>query len=113
MLWVFSSAGLIGLSCGWLFKAPVIVGLSILAFGSVFVISMLSGSGFGSGFVAAFLTSAALQLGYLLGLGLHHLRRAMQARIAGIYGRLRVDVPLAHGRHGAFADGWFKGGKGA
>jgi hypothetical protein len=95
MLWVFTSAGLTGILCGCLFRAPVMVVLSVLTFGCAFVISAIEANSPGSAIVVAFLTSAALQLGYLLGIGLQHVSRRIQTRVTSLYRGLDIDSLIA------------------
>jgi hypothetical protein len=72
MLWVFSGAGLAGVLCGCLFRAPAVLFLSFAIYGCAFVISVLSGPSLGSAIVTAFLASAALQMAYVVGIGLRY-----------------------------------------
>lgn len=94
MLWVFTSAGLTGILCGCLFRAPAIIVLSFLTFGCTFVVLTLEANSFGSTIVAAFLTSAALQLGYLLGIGTQHFWRLIHTRVTNVYRGLEMDSLL-------------------
>ena len=92
MLWVFSGAGLTGVLCGCLFRASAIVVLSFATFGCTLAISVLSHPSLGSAVVTAFLTSAALQMGYLVGIGIDYVWHHVQPRIARFYDGLEVDA---------------------
>ena len=82
MLWVFSTAGLIGVLCGCFVRAPALILISFLGFGGVFVLSLWSGSALGSAFITAILVTAALQFGYLVGAGLSYLGQQFRRRRA-------------------------------
>ena len=96
MLWVFSAAVLIGVFCGCLFRAPAIIVLSFITFGGALIVSALIGPSLAGATVTAFLTSAALQLGYLLGVGIEHFGRHAQTRIAGLVTAVKwTPFPIA------------------
>jgi hypothetical protein len=94
MLWVFSVIGLTGIFCGFLFRAPAMVVLSFACFAAVLTGSLVNGSPPGGAIVTALGSCAALQLGYLLGLGARHGLRPMQQLISGGARNLEVDYPL-------------------
>lgn len=77
MLWVFLIAGLIGVLCGSLYRAPALILLSFTSLIWVSILLLVSGSPLGESLITAFLVTAALQMGYLLGVGCgnlwHHL----------------------------------------
>jgi hypothetical protein len=102
MLWVFSAAGLTGIACGCLFRAPAIIILSFVTFGCVLVVSAIVGASVGGATVSAFLTSAALQLGYLLGIGVQHFWRHVQVRIMGLVMAAKTTTALVASPNPAF-----------
>jgi hypothetical protein len=80
MLWVFATAGVIGVLCGWLFRAPALVFLSFVSFGGGFVFGAIADWSLLRGFVTAILLTAILQLGYLFGAGLRYLWQRSRSR---------------------------------
>lgn len=83
MLWMFATAGLIGILCGFLFRAPALVFLSFLSFGGAFVLMVISDWSITRAFITAVLFTAALQAGYLFGAGFSHMLYHLRTRIGG------------------------------
>ncbi len=95
MLWVFSTAWLMGIISGCLVRAPALILLSFLCFVAAFVSSLWAGMAAGSAFITAILVTAALQIGYLVGAGLRYIGQRLRRRLAARAGTGRnFDEPL-------------------
>ncbi len=94
MLWVFSVFGLTGIFCGFLFRAPAVVILSFVCFTATSAASLVSGSPAGGAIVLAIGSCAALQIGYLLGLGARYGLRPMQELIKSAAHGLEMNNQL-------------------
>jgi hypothetical protein len=90
MLWVFSVIGLTGIFCGFFFRAPAMVVLSFACFIAALATSLASGSPAGGAIAMAIGSCAALQIGYLLGLGARYGLRPMQRLIKSAARNLEI-----------------------